>query len=152
MIPDDYRVYDKANKRYMDVVQICFHNPTNEPWLRTGVVGMHNYNYVLVDWVDAVLERCTGMKDTKDRLIYEGHVVRGIGDWQEWDHAGVVEYSSNLGSFVLNLPGNRTTKLKVLLADYDMLKILGNYAEDPDRYTLAMPFYGDKEDDDADKE
>lgn len=144
----DYRVYDKMNKRYMGVVQVCFPNERCAPQYRAGVLGvcgLFTVDYLFVDWKDAVLEQSTGMEDANGQVIFEGHVVRGIESWDSWDHLGVVEYHKGLGAFVLNLPGNTDVHRIVELATYDKLEILGNYTPAPAAFNLKMRFFGDEE-------
>ncbi len=140
----EYRVYDKVNKRYMDVVQVCFESKPCVTRLRPGITGIYEDCCYFVSWEDAVLERNTRIMDREKQFIFEGDVVRGFDTWNSGRYTGVVEYHPVLGSFVLNLPSNDDLHQMVELCMYDDLVILGSYTPDSEALRLSASFKEDE--------
>lgn len=77
-----FRVFIPAENRYMDnkIDNPIIDSSGNLMWCYLDKIGnLKRYEHNLLNRERAVIERCTGLRDRNNKLIYEGDVV--VGSW-----------------------------------------------------------------------
>ena len=77
---------------------------------------------------DIVLMQYTGLKDKNGVEIYEGDVVRIIGDYM-WKHEGIYTVGYDRGSFNLTHQSLTMGMRTLLDLDFNLIEVLGNIHE-----------------------
>lgn len=129
-----FRVWDKVNERYLPLCDIAI-----DCNLRVYVWDREHDEWV---WYsnDPLIEQCTGLKDKKGKLIYEGDVVVVPNTYPSYDdselnYIGIIEYDDEGAMFVLVLecvnPKKRGISSGIAegLSEYEELEIIGNIHE-----------------------
>lgn len=119
-----FRAYHKPTKRMFEVWTF------NSDFIYQDTTTLVNFDIdnCVVKTVDCVLEQCTGLKDKKGKLIYEGDILKfAINDPEEDYFYGEVRYSSENWKYEI-VVGKKTFCLCQVLEQN--IEVIGNVHEE----------------------
>jgi len=138
-----FRAWDKKEKRMFSVWRLTF-SGVNHPEVEELVNRPHP-RFKLEEAIlkhhqsDIVIMQYTGLKDMKQKEIYEGDIVRVVfrkcdefhpEECAEYVYIAIVRFDEDSFSFVLDIPRNTTLDYRKLTTA-DEVEVIGNIYENP---------------------
>ena len=119
-----FRVFDNDDKKMHDVIEIMFREDnTVVEWLNSK----HKKRRAFIDEVPVF--QCTGLKDNKGTMIYEGDIVTFEKASNDKLRKGVVKYYKNYCHFYVQVEENNWARPFNLIPDRQYLEVVGNMYE-----------------------
>jgi len=124
-----FRVWDTENKEMLKVQELDFEDTFYGGRLSIRTDQYNDY----FDIEDMILMQYTGLKDKKQKEIYEGDIIFIKGETKLLDIKGKVEYSNILAQFIITNTGSIVNEAEPL-GDYEEedIEVIGNIYDNPE--------------------
>lgn len=124
-----FRVWDTENKEMLKVQELDFEDTFYGGRLSIRTDQYNDY----FDIEDMILMQYTGLKDKKQKEIYEGDIIFIKGETKLLDIKGKVEYSNILAQFIITNTGSIVNEAEPL-GDYgeENIEVIGNEFDNPE--------------------
>ena len=124
-----FRCWDTENKQMLKVQELDFEDTFYGGRLSIRTDQYNDY----FDIEDMILMQYTGLKDKKQKEIYEGDIIFIKGETKLLDIKGKVEYSNILAQFIITNTGSIVNEAEPL-GDYEEedIEVIGNIYDNPE--------------------